>query len=62
MKRIVVLLTACLLLLGMAISASAQITPKANTVDYDVDPQELEKLIDSLCDMSRAVNAPGEFE
>lgn len=34
----------------------------ANTVDYDVDPQELEKLIDSLCDMSRAVNAPGEFE
>lgn len=35
MKKIVVLLTACLLLLGMAISASAQITPKANTVDYD---------------------------
>lgn len=35
MKKIVVILTACLLLLGLTVSVAAQTTPKANTVDYD---------------------------
>ena len=36
----------------MAIKASA------NTINYDIDMDEVGKLIDSLCDMSNVINAP----
>lgn len=39
--------------IGM-VSASAEI------IDYNIDLEQLGKLIDSLCDMSKKVNAPKE--
>lgn len=34
----------------------------ADIVDYDIDIEQVGKLIDSLCDMSRAVNPPVKEE
>ena len=40
----------------MAIKASA------DTIDYDIDMDEVSKLIDSLCKMAKSVNAPDKEE
>lgn len=34
----------------------------ANTINYDIDLDQVGKLIDSLCEMSKVVNAPKEAE
>ena len=62
MKKIVVLLTACLLLIGMTISIAAQTTTYANTPDYeDLDYSEnlkkagsiyMGEVLDALTDVS----------
>lgn len=36
------------------------IAASADVVDYDIDLEEVGKLIDSLCTMSKKVNAPKE--
>lgn len=36
------------------------IAASADVVDYDIDLEEIGKLIDSLCAMSKKVNAPKE--
>lgn len=38
----------------------AMIEASAGTINYDVDKQAVSELIDSLCDMSNAINAPKE--
>ena len=35
----------------------AMVNASADTIDYDVDLEQIGDLIDSLCDMSRVVNA-----
>ena len=35
----------------------AMVKASADTIDYEVDMEQIGKLIDSLCDMSRVVNA-----
>lgn len=34
----------------------------AEFIDYDIDIEQISKLIDSLCDMSKIVNPPKEIE
>ena len=38
----------------------AMVKASADTVDYDIDMEVISKLIDDLCKMSKAVNAPME--
>lgn len=38
----------------------AMIQASADTINYTIDINQIGALIDSLCDMSRVVNAPGE--
>lgn len=40
----------------------AMVKASADTIDYEVDLDLIGDLIDSLCDMSRVVNAPTEVE
>ena len=38
------------------------VAASADIVDYDIDVEQVGKLIDSLCNMSRAVNPPSKEE
>ena len=38
----------------------AMVKASADTINYDIDMDAIGKLIDSLCGMSKIVNAPGE--
>lgn len=38
----------------------AMIKASADSINYDIDTNAIGELIDSLCDMSKAVNAPTE--
>ncbi len=38
----------------------AMVKASADTINYDIDMDAIGKLIDSLCGMSKVVNAPGE--
>ena len=38
----------------------AMVKASADTINYDIDLDAISKLIDSLCGMSKVVNAPGE--
>ncbi len=38
------------------------IKASADTINYDIDMNAVGQLIDSLCDMSKVVNAPAEIE
>lgn len=38
----------------------AMMKASADTVNYDIDMDVIDKLIDDLCEMSKAVNAPVE--
>lgn len=38
----------------------AMIKASADSINYDIDTNAISELIDSLCDMSKAVNAPSE--
>lgn len=38
----------------------AMIKASADSINYDIDTNAIGELIDSLCDMSKAVNAPSE--
>lgn len=38
----------------------AMVKASADTINYDIDMDAISKLIDSLCGMSKVVNAPGE--
>ncbi len=40
----------------------AMVKASADTINYDVDMDAIGNLIDSLCDMSKVVNAPTETE
>lgn len=40
----------------------AMVKASADTVDYDINMEEISKLIDDLCKMSKKVNAPTETE
>lgn len=40
----------------------AMVKASADTINYDIDMDAINKLIDSLCGMSKVVNAPGEKE
>lgn len=40
----------------------AMVKASADTINYDIDMDAIGKLIDSLCGMSKVVNAPGEKE
>ncbi len=40
----------------------AMVKASAETVNYDIDMEVVSKLIDDLCEMSKAVNAPNEEE
>lgn len=40
----------------------AMVKASADSINYDVDTEAISTLIDSLCDMSKAVNAPAEKE
>lgn len=40
----------------------AMVKASAETVNYDIDMEVVSKLIDDLCEMSKAVNAPSEEE
>ena len=40
----------------------AMVKASADTVDYDINMEEISKLIDDLCKMSKKVNAPAETE
>ena len=41
-------------------SVMAMVKASADTINYDIDMDAIGKLIDSLCGMSKVVNAPGE--
>ncbi len=36
------------------------VVASADVIDYDINPEEIGKLIDSLCAMSKIVNAPNK--
>lgn len=38
----------------------AMVKASADTINYDINMDEISALIDSLCDMSKVVNAPAE--
>ncbi len=40
----------------------AMVKASADTINYDVDMEAISQLIDSLCEMSKKVNAPNEEE
>lgn len=40
----------------------AMVKASADTIDFDVDLDQIGNLIDSLCDMSKVVNAPAVTE
>lgn len=40
----------------------AMVKASADTVDYDIDLEAISDLIDSLCNMSKVVNAPESIE
>ncbi len=40
----------------------AMLKASADTINYDIDMNAVGQLIDSLCDMSKVVNAPVEVE
>lgn len=40
----------------------AMVKGSADSINYDIDIEAISELIDSLCDMSKVVNAPDETE
>lgn len=40
----------------------AMVRASADTIDYDLDMDKISELIDSLCDMSKVVNAPEQAQ
>ena len=40
----------------------AMVKASADTINYDIDIEEVSKMIDSLCEMSKAVNVPVQEE